>query len=103
MDPHGQFCHNRRCRTYGRSGEGHVVIHSPQGAPLSLQALRADLLRKQRYCPLPSTKAEVAGTRGGYVACLRLSGAGHLRRLQPRLVHRRPLAEGIRLAMQAGT
>jgi transposase-like protein len=28
MDPHAQFCHNRRCRAYGRSGEGHVVIHS---------------------------------------------------------------------------
>ena len=28
MDPHGQFCHNRRCRAYGRVGEGHVVIHS---------------------------------------------------------------------------
>jgi transposase-like protein len=28
MDPHGQFCHNRRCRAYGRSGAGHVVIHS---------------------------------------------------------------------------
>ena len=28
MDPHEQFCHNRRCRAYGRLGEGHVVIHS---------------------------------------------------------------------------
>ena len=28
MDPHSQFCHNRRCRAYGLSGEGHVVIHS---------------------------------------------------------------------------
>ena len=28
MDPHGQFCHNRRCRAYGLSGEGHLVIHS---------------------------------------------------------------------------
>lgn len=28
MDPRQQFCHNRRCRAYGRSGEGHVVIHS---------------------------------------------------------------------------
>lgn len=28
MDPHHQFCHNRRCRAYGRPGEGHVVIHS---------------------------------------------------------------------------
>src|ERR687898_3328989 len=28
MDPHRQFCHNRRCRAYGRLGEGHVVIHS---------------------------------------------------------------------------
>jgi transposase-like protein len=28
MDPHEQFCHNRRCRAYGRSGEGHLVIHS---------------------------------------------------------------------------
>ena len=27
MDPQGQFCHNRRCRAYGRSGESHVVIH----------------------------------------------------------------------------
>ncbi|MBA3701554.1 MAG: IS1 family transposase, partial [Rubrobacteraceae bacterium] len=29
MDPHSQWCHNRRCRAYGRIGEGHiVVIHS---------------------------------------------------------------------------
>jgi transposase-like protein len=28
MDPHEQFCHNERCRVYGRKGEGHVVIHS---------------------------------------------------------------------------
>ena len=28
MDPHRQFCHNRRCRAHGRLGEGHVVIHS---------------------------------------------------------------------------
>jgi transposase-like protein len=28
MDPHEQFCHNRRCSAYGRSGEGHLVIHS---------------------------------------------------------------------------
>jgi transposase-like protein len=28
MDPHSQFCHNRRCRAYGRSGEGHLMIHS---------------------------------------------------------------------------
>lgn len=28
MDPHRTWCHNRRCRAYGRIGEGHVVIHS---------------------------------------------------------------------------
>jgi transposase-like protein len=28
MDPHSQFCHNRRCRAYGLSGDGHLVIHS---------------------------------------------------------------------------
>jgi hypothetical protein len=28
MDPHQQWCHNRRCRAYGRLGEGHVLIHS---------------------------------------------------------------------------
>jgi transposase-like protein len=28
MDSHEQFCHNRRCRAYGRSGEGHLLIHS---------------------------------------------------------------------------
>jgi transposase-like protein len=28
MDPHQQWCHNRNCRAYGRTGEGHVVIHS---------------------------------------------------------------------------
>jgi hypothetical protein len=28
MDPHQQWCHNRRCRAYGRLGEGLVVIHS---------------------------------------------------------------------------
>ncbi len=28
MDPHSQWCHNRRCRAYGRIGEGHIVIHS---------------------------------------------------------------------------
>ena len=28
MDPHSQWCHKRRCRAYGRIGEGHIVIHS---------------------------------------------------------------------------
>jgi transposase-like protein len=28
MDPQQQFCRNRACRAYGRTGEGHVVIHS---------------------------------------------------------------------------
>ena len=28
MDPQAQFCRNRGCRAYGRTGEGHVVIHS---------------------------------------------------------------------------
>src|SRR5918993_781467 len=28
MNPHERWCHNRRCRAYGRPGEGHVVIHS---------------------------------------------------------------------------
>jgi hypothetical protein len=28
MDPHSQWCHNRRCRAYGRISEGHIVIHS---------------------------------------------------------------------------
>src|SRR5712691_2681808 len=28
MDPEGQFCHNPDCRACGRSGEGHIVIHS---------------------------------------------------------------------------
>jgi transposase-like protein len=28
MNPHEQFCHNRKCRAYGREGEGHIVIHS---------------------------------------------------------------------------
>ncbi len=28
MDPRTQWCHNRRCRAYGRLGEGHIVIHS---------------------------------------------------------------------------
>ena len=28
MDPQQQFCHNERCRAYGRKGEGHIVIHS---------------------------------------------------------------------------
>ena len=28
MSPHERWCHNRRCRAYGRKGEGHVVIHS---------------------------------------------------------------------------
>lgn len=28
MDPHSKWCHNRRCRAYGRIGEGHVAIHS---------------------------------------------------------------------------
>lgn len=28
MSPHERWCHNRRCRAYGRSGEGHIVIHS---------------------------------------------------------------------------
>jgi transposase-like protein len=33
MDPHEQFCHNRRCRAYGRSGEGHLLIHSHKERP----------------------------------------------------------------------
>lgn len=28
MDPHKRFCHNRGCWAYGRTGEGHIVIHS---------------------------------------------------------------------------
>jgi transposase-like protein len=28
MNPHQRWCHNRRCRAYGRPGEGHIVIHS---------------------------------------------------------------------------
>jgi transposase-like protein len=28
MNPHERWCHNRRCRAYGRQGEGHIVIHS---------------------------------------------------------------------------
>jgi transposase-like protein len=28
MDPHNRFCHNERCWAYGRTGEGHIVIHS---------------------------------------------------------------------------
>jgi transposase-like protein len=28
MSPHDRWCHNRRCRAYGRVDEGHVVIHS---------------------------------------------------------------------------
>src|SRR5215216_6621277 len=28
MNPHQQFCHNQACRAYGRSDEGHIVIHS---------------------------------------------------------------------------
>jgi transposase-like protein len=27
-NPHQQFCHNLRCRAYGRCGEDHIVIHS---------------------------------------------------------------------------
>ena len=28
MNPHDKWCHNPRCRAYGRPGEGHIVIHS---------------------------------------------------------------------------
>ncbi len=28
MDPHRQFCHNSACWAYGRTGEGHIRIHS---------------------------------------------------------------------------
>lgn len=28
MDPQERFCHNQRCWAYGRTGEGHIVIHS---------------------------------------------------------------------------
>ena len=28
MNPHERWCHNRRCRSYGLPGEGHIVIHS---------------------------------------------------------------------------
>jgi hypothetical protein len=28
MDPQKRFCHNQRCWAYGRTGEGHIVIHS---------------------------------------------------------------------------
>ena len=27
-NPPEQFCHNRGCRTYGRKGEGHIMIYS---------------------------------------------------------------------------
>ena len=30
MNPHQRWCHNRRCRAYGRPGEGHIVIHSQE-------------------------------------------------------------------------
>src|SRR5215208_6818358 len=70
-----------RLRPFGRESRRHPYS---EGAPLSLQALRADLFREQGYRPLPSTQAQVAGTRGGDVACLRLSGASHLRRLRSR-------------------
>ena len=30
MNPHEQFCHNRDCWAYGRTGEGHIAIHSLQ-------------------------------------------------------------------------
>jgi transposase-like protein len=28
VNPHKQFCHNKKCRAYGREGEGHIVLHS---------------------------------------------------------------------------
>src|SRR5215208_2385893 len=88
-----------RLRSFGR---GPPRDPYPQRAPLSLQTLWADLHRDQRHRLLPDAQAEVAGARSHDVAFLRLSGAGYCRRLRPRWAHRRPLAEGIRLSMQAG-
>lgn len=49
MDPREQFCRNRACRAYGRTGEGHVVIHS-----------RAERRYQCKRCR--RTFAETAGT-----------------------------------------
>jgi transposase len=49
MDPQQQFCRNRACRAYGRTGEGHVVIHS-----------RAERRYQCKWCR--RTFAETAGT-----------------------------------------
>ena len=85
MDPHEQFCHDRRCRAYGRLGEGHVVIHTQKER--RYRCKRCGRTFSETQGVLPSTEykqAEVAGTRGGDAACLRLSGAGHRRRLRAR-------------------
>src|ERR687898_2767461 len=63
-------------------GRGSRRDPQPEGAPLSLQALRPYLLRDPGYCPLPSTQAEVAGTYGGDVGCLRVFGEIQRRRLR---------------------
>src|SRR5918997_6033461 len=49
MDPQRQFCRNRACRAYGRTGVGHVLIHS-----------RAE--RRYRCKRCRRTFAETAGT-----------------------------------------
>src|SRR5215213_7741759 len=49
MDPQQQFCRNWACRAYGRTGEGHVVIHS-----------RAERRYQCKRCR--RTFAETAGT-----------------------------------------
>src|SRR5918997_40316 len=49
MDPQRQFCRNRACRAYGRTGVGHVLIHS-----------RAERRYQCKRCR--RTFAETAGT-----------------------------------------
>src|SRR5215210_7452148 len=40
MNPHQRWCHNRRCRAYGRPGEAHIVIHSQKERRYQCQRCR---------------------------------------------------------------
>jgi hypothetical protein len=102
MDPHQQWCHNRNCRAYGRTGEGHVVIHSQ---------------KERRYCckRCGRTFCETKGTvlyrihkpKWVVLTVVTLLAYGCPvqaigSRLRAGRAHRCPLAEGGRLSVQTG-
>ena len=82
MDPHAQFCHNRRCRAYGRSGEGHLVIHSQKERRYRCKRCGRTFTETKdtAFYRMHKPRWLVLGSHD--VAFLRLSGAGYRRRLR---------------------